>query len=118
MLCASAAVLAAVVFIAGQPWWASKLDFLRQDRLLAAGFIAATAVWVLFVLEDHVLIGLRRAGWVPVTNGIYSAVKIALLPALVAGTAYGLFAAFALPAAPIVVLVTILVLRVTASSAT
>jgi O-antigen/teichoic acid export membrane protein len=113
VLCASAAVLAAVVFIAGQPWWASKLDFLRQDRLLAAGFIAATAVWVLFVLEDHALIGLRRAGWVPVTNGIYSAVKIALLPALVAGTAYGLFAAFALPAAPIVVLVTILVLRVT-----
>ena len=49
----------------------------------------------------------------PVTNGIYSAVKIALLPALVAGTAYGLFAAFALPAAPIVVLVTILILRMT-----
>jgi O-antigen/teichoic acid export membrane protein len=113
VLCASAAVLAAVVFIAGQPWWASKLDFLRQDRLLAAGFIAATAVWVLFVLEDHVLIGLRRTGWVPVTNGIYSAVKIALLPALAAGTAYGLFAAFALPAAPIVVLVTILILRMT-----
>ena len=113
VLCVSAAVLAAVVFIAGQPWWASKLDFLRQDRLLAAGFITATAVWVLFVLEDHVLIGLRRAGWVPVTNGIYSAVKIALLPALAAGTAYGLFAAFALPAAPIVVLVTILILRMT-----
>jgi O-antigen/teichoic acid export membrane protein len=111
LLCASAAILSAVVFIAGQPWWASKLDFLRHDRVLAVAFVAATAVWVIFILEDHVLIGLRRAGWVPVTNGVYSAVKIALLPALVSGTAYGLFAAFALPAAPIVALVTILVLR-------
>ncbi|HEX5905843.1 MAG TPA: oligosaccharide flippase family protein, partial [Propionibacteriaceae bacterium] len=111
VLCASAAIFAAVVFIAGQPWWASKLDFLRQDPLLAVAFVAATAVWVLFILQDHVLIGLRRAGWVPVTNGIYSAVKIVLLPALVGGTAYGLFAAFALPATPIVLLVTILVLR-------
>ena len=25
--------LAAVVFIAGQPWWASKLDFLRHERI-------------------------------------------------------------------------------------
>jgi O-antigen/teichoic acid export membrane protein/aminoglycoside phosphotransferase len=112
LLCASAAILAAVIFIAGQPLWASKLDFLRQDRVVAVAFVAATAVWVLFILEDHVLIGLRRAGWVPVTNGVYSAVKIALLPALVSGTAYGLFAAFALPAAPIVALVTILVLRI------
>ena len=111
LLCSSAAILAAVVFVAGQPWWASKLDFLRHDRFLTVAFVAATVVWVLFILEDHVLIGLRRAGWVPVTNGIYSAVKIALLPALVSGTAYGLFAASALPAAPIVVLVTILVLR-------
>jgi O-antigen/teichoic acid export membrane protein len=112
LLCASAAVVAAAVFVAGQPLWASKLDFLRHDRFLAIAFVTATVVWVLFILEDHVLIGLRRAGWVPVTNGIYSAVKIAILPALVPGTAHGLFAAFALPAAPIVVLVTILVFRI------
>jgi O-antigen/teichoic acid export membrane protein len=110
LLCTSAAILSAVVFVIGQPLWASKLDFLHQNRLIALAFVIATAVWVLFVLEDHVLIGLRRSGWVPVNNGIYSGVKIALLPAVASGGAYALLAAYALPAAPIVVVVTVLVL--------
>ena len=110
LLCTSAAILSAVVFVIGQPFWASKLDFLHQNRLIALAFVIATAVWVLFVLEDHVLIGLRRSGWVPVNNGIYSGVKIALLPAVVSGGAYALLAAYALPAAPIVVVVTVFVL--------
>jgi O-antigen/teichoic acid export membrane protein/aminoglycoside phosphotransferase len=113
LLCTSAASVTAVVFIAGQPWWADNLGFLRENRFVAFAFVIATMVWVLFVLEDHVLIGLRRAGWVPVTNGIYSGVKIALLPALVSGGAYALLAATALPAVPIVVVVTSFVLWVT-----
>jgi O-antigen/teichoic acid export membrane protein len=113
LLCAAAAMLGAVIFIAGQPLWASKLDFLQQDRLIAFAFVAATTVWVLFVLEDHVLIGLRRANWVPVTNGIYSGIKIAVLPALLSSGGYALLAAYALPAAPIVVVVTIFVLWIT-----
>jgi O-antigen/teichoic acid export membrane protein len=110
-LCASTAMLAALIFIAGQPWWASKLNFLRHNVLLATTFVFATAVWVIFVLEDHVLIGLRRAGWVPLTNGLHSVIKIGLLPLLAAGGGYALFTAFALPALPIVLLVTILILR-------
>lgn len=110
LLCASAAIFAAVIFIAGQPWWASELGFLRQDRFMAFAFVAATTVWVVFVLQDHVLIGLRRASWVPVTNGIFSGIKIALLPALVSGGAYALLAAYALPAAPLVVVVMVFVL--------
>jgi len=113
LMCVAAAMVTAVVFIAGQPWWADNLGFLRENRFVAFAFIIATMVWVLFVLEDHVLIGLRRAGWVPVTNGIYSGVKIALLPALVSGGAYALLAATALPAIPIVVVVTVFVLWAT-----
>jgi O-antigen/teichoic acid export membrane protein len=109
--CASTGMLAALIFIAGQPWWASELDFLRQNALLAAGFVIATAVWVIFVLEDRVLIGLRRAGWVPLTNGVHSVVKIGLLPFLAASAGYALFATFALPALPIVLLVTVLIFR-------
>jgi O-antigen/teichoic acid export membrane protein/aminoglycoside phosphotransferase len=117
-LCVATAMLAALIFIAGQPWWASQLGFLRQNALLAATFVLATAVWVIFVLEDRVLIGLRRAGWVPLTNGMHSIIKIGLLPLLAAGGAYALFTAFALPALPIVLLVTILILRMPSRSRT
>jgi O-antigen/teichoic acid export membrane protein len=97
-VCVSTAILAALIFIAGQPWWASELGFLRHNVLLAAAFVLATAVWVVFVLEDRVLVGLRRASWVPLTNGVHSVVKIALLPLLTASAGYALFATFALPA--------------------
>jgi O-antigen/teichoic acid export membrane protein len=110
-VCVSTAILAALIFIAGQPWWASELGFLRHNVLLAAAFVLATAVWVVFVLEDRVLVGLRRASWVPLTNGVHSVVKIALLPLLTASAGYALFATFALPALPIVVVVTIFILR-------
>ena len=36
---------------------------------------------MLFILQDHVLTGLRRTGWVPVGNAVSSVAKIALLPA-------------------------------------
>jgi len=110
-LCASTATLAALIFIAGQPWWASELGFLRHNVLPAVVFVLATAVWVIFVLEDRVLVGLRRASWVPVTNGIHSVVKIALLPLLTASAGYALFTTFALPALPIVLVVTVFILR-------
>jgi O-antigen/teichoic acid export membrane protein len=110
-VCASAAILAALIFIAGQPWWASELGFLRHNVLFAAAFVLATAVWVVFVLEDRVLVGLRRASWVPLTNGVHSVVKIALLPLLTASAGYALFATFAVPALPIVLVVTIFILR-------
>jgi O-antigen/teichoic acid export membrane protein len=110
-LCASTAVLAALIFIAGQPWWASGLGFLRHSVVFAGVFVLATAGWVIFVLEDRVLVGLRRASWVPLTNGIHSVVKIALLPLLTATAGYALFATFALPALPIVLVVTVFILR-------
>jgi O-antigen/teichoic acid export membrane protein len=110
-LCASTATLTALIFIAGQPWWASELGFLRHNLLSAVVFVFATSVWVIFVLEDRVLVGLRRASWVPLTNGIHSVVKIALLPLLTASAGYALFTTFALPALPIVLVVTVFIVR-------
>src|SRR4029434_2016473 len=63
-LCASTATLTALIFIAGPPWWACELGFLRHNLLSAVVFVFATSVWVIFVLEDRVLVGLRRASWV------------------------------------------------------
>lgn len=111
VLCAAAAIAVATVFLLGQPWWADELGFLRSSPLAAAAFVAATAVWVLFILQDHVLTGLHKTIWVPITNAICSLAKIALLPLLAFSAAWAIFTASVLPAAVMVTLVTVLILR-------
>ncbi|MFJ6418165.1 phosphotransferase [Paeniglutamicibacter sp. NPDC091659] len=109
--CAGAAMLAAGIFLAGQPVWAEKLGFLRESPLAVLAFVLGTAVWVVFVLQDQVLIGLRRTGWVPIQNGVSSVLKIAALPLLASTVAWAVFAATVLPAVLAVLFVTALVLR-------
>lgn len=110
-VCAGAAMLAAIIFLAGQPLWADKLGFLRENPLTSMVFVFGTAIWVIFVLQDQVLIGLRRTGWVPLQNGLSSVLKIVVLP-LVAGAAiWAIFMASILPAFLAVVFITALVLR-------
>lgn len=110
-VCAGAAMLAAGIFLAGQPVWAEKLGFLREGPLAVLAFVLGTAVWVIFVLQDQVLIGLRRTGWVPIENGISSVLKIAALPMLASAAAWAVFAATVLPAVLAVLFVAALVLR-------
>ena len=110
-LCAAAAMVVATVFLLGQPWWADELGFLRSSPLAAVAFVAAAAVWVLFILQDHVLTGLHKTIWVPISNAICSVAKIALLPLLAFSAAWAIFAASVLPAAVMVALVTVLILR-------
>jgi O-antigen/teichoic acid export membrane protein len=110
-VCAAAAVAVAAVFVLGQPWWADELTLLRDSPLAAAAFCLGTAAWVLFILQDHVLTGLHRTGWVPVSNALASVAKIALLPVLAFSAGWAIFAASVLPAAVVVVLVTAIVLR-------
>ena len=55
---------------------------------------------VLFVLQDNVLTGLHRTGWVPVSNVLSSVAKIGLLPVLgmlALGTGWAIFTASVLP---------------------
>lgn len=110
-VCIGAAMLAAGIFLAGQPLWAEKLGLLRESPLTVAVFMAGTALWVVFVLQDQVLIGLRHTGWVPLQNGICSVLKIAALPLLASAAAWAVFAATMLPAALAVLFVSALVLR-------
>lgn len=111
LLCAGAAMLAAGIFLAGQPVWAEKLGFLRESPLTVLAFVLGTAVWVIFVLQDQVLIGLRRTGWVPIENGVSSLLKIAALPLLASAAAWAVFAATVLPAVLAVLFVGALVVR-------
>lgn len=70
LLCGGALLLVAVLFI-------EPLRFLTD--YLGAGFFSAILVWTVFSLQDGILIGLRRAGWVPLENTIFGLVKIGLL---------------------------------------
>jgi len=110
-LCAAAAVVAAILFLIGQPLWATRLDFLRTSPLAVLAFVVGTALWVVFVLQDHVLVGLRQAAWIPLENGLCSLAKIALLPLLALTGGWAVFGAAVIPAAAAVVIVTALILR-------
>ena len=67
------------MFVVGVPLWAPALGGLRSSPGLIALFVLGTGFWVLFLLEDSVLVGLRLASWVPAENGAFGLLKVALL---------------------------------------
>ncbi|MFD7695296.1 lipopolysaccharide biosynthesis protein [Streptomyces sp. NPDC059805] len=70
----------AAVFVALVPLLAPDLGFLRHPAL-GACFVAATAAYTVFVLQDGALTALRRPGWVIAENLVFAAAKILLLAA-------------------------------------
>jgi O-antigen/teichoic acid export membrane protein len=70
--------LAALGFLALLPELAPELGFLRHPAV-AVCFVAATAGYALFVLQDGALTGLRRADWVLGENALFALVKTGLL---------------------------------------
>lgn len=104
--------LGAVVFVLGLGWWMPELAVLRSWGF-GLLFVAATMCWVVFQLEDSVLLALRLAHWVPVENGVFGALKIVLLFPL-AGLAgqsaqLGVYLAWSLPVFAVVAVVTVAV---------
>ncbi|MCX5209451.1 hypothetical protein OG689_09175 [Kitasatospora sp. NBC_00240] len=79
--------LAAGAFLLLIPMIAPGLGYLREP-VMAAAFMAATAGYALFVLQDGALTGLRRTGWVLGENALFAVAKSALL-ALCAALAVG-----------------------------
>jgi O-antigen/teichoic acid export membrane protein/aminoglycoside phosphotransferase (APT) family kinase protein len=67
------------IFLVAFRGWSDKLDFVRDHPLGPALFLLGVAAWGLFVLQDAVLIGARRAAVVPVANAVFSVAKIATL---------------------------------------
>ncbi len=74
--------MAAVVgagFALGARMWAPQLvDEFGAGRLLLF-FVVATPLWSIFVIQDYVLTGIRRAAVVPGENFVFSLLKILLL---------------------------------------
>ena len=73
------AFLAALVFVLRSEEWLPALSFLKSIPWLAVALIVATMAYSIFILEDGVLTGLRRATWVPVENAFFGVVKIVLM---------------------------------------
>ncbi|MGH2893403.1 MAG: lipopolysaccharide biosynthesis protein [Solirubrobacteraceae bacterium] len=77
------ALVATGIFLAGFARLAG-LGILTKSPLTSLLFAASIVFWVVFSLQDPVLIGLRRAGWVPIENATFGAIKAILLVALAA----------------------------------
>jgi O-antigen/teichoic acid export membrane protein len=77
------ALVATGIFLAGFARLAG-LGILTESPLTILLFAASVALWVVFSLQDPVLIGLRRTGWVPIENAAFGAIKAILLVALAA----------------------------------
>jgi O-antigen/teichoic acid export membrane protein len=92
LVAASAAVGCAALFLLGLNLWAPALQTLRSSSGIIVWFIAATAAWCVFNLQDSALTALGAAVMVPVENVVYGVAKIVLLALLVtASPHYGVF---------------------------
>lgn len=108
----AASTLVALAFLAGLGIWAPELGALRSSLVVGVFFVGSTVCWALFMLEDAVLVGLRRAPWVLIENTLFGVLKIVLLfPLASLSPDYGIFWAWTLPVFPIVVGVNLLMAR-------
>jgi O-antigen/teichoic acid export membrane protein len=88
----SLSAVVAIGFLALVPWAAPGLDFLLSP-VTGGCFVAATAGYAVFVMQDGALTAVRRPGWVVAENVIFASVKILLLAV---GAAVALFSAILL----------------------
>lgn len=104
------ALAASLIFLAGLRLWTPALGGMSSSAWLVVWFVASTMAWCVFVLEDSAMTGLRRATWVPVSNGIFAVSKIALVVVL-AGFAptYGIFGSWTLALAVSLIFTNVLI---------
>ena len=81
--------------------------FLPTGFASSALFVVVVVFWVVFVLQDNALTGLRATKWVPVENVLFGIAKLALLPLfIVLVPKQGIFLAWSTPVFIAVALVT------------
>src|SRR5215471_7500429 len=95
---ATASAVLAVICLIGIKIFASPHSPLRLDTVQSLLLVLAVAATAIFTIQDSVLIGLRRAVWVPAENGTFGIAKICLLFVFAPiGTAFALFSAWMIP---------------------
>jgi len=105
------ALAGAGVFVLVHERWFPELDLLDQPAGITF-FLLSSVLWVIFSLQDSVLIGLRKAAWVPTENALYALAKLALLVGLTAPLPrWGVYVSWTAPLLAMVVVVNIPVFR-------
>lgn len=106
------AFLMGTAFVVIAPALSGELDFLGDSPGLQVGFVVALVLWGVFALQDAVLTATRHATWIPLENGVFGVLKLAALPAFLAlGVGNGIFAAWVLPMALLVLPVNLFIFR-------
>jgi O-antigen/teichoic acid export membrane protein len=110
------AITAGLVYLATIDLWASSgpIPSIKNDAAAVAMFIAALVVWVIFALQDGVLIGLRSTILLTAENLAFSLAKIVVVVALavlVVPPEYAITASWLGPMAVAVVAVNLLIFR-------
>jgi O-antigen/teichoic acid export membrane protein len=104
--------ISATVFVIGLNFFSPSLSDTLHGSMLAVIYVVATMFWVVFVLQDAVLVGLRKATYVLFENTTFGLVKIALLVVLASAfPASGIFLSWTLPLAAVVIIVNLIVFR-------
>jgi O-antigen/teichoic acid export membrane protein len=106
---AAGAIVIGTAFVVIAPLISSDLAVVMRPASIAAVYVVSLVVWGVFTIEDAALTALRRAYWVPIENGVYGLLKLLALPILlVAGANHGVFLAWVIPVAILVVPVNLL----------
>ena len=105
-------LVSATIFLAGLGWWTPYLRESLHGPALFTIYVVSVMLWIVFVLEDAVLIGLRRSSYVLVENSGYGVLKIVLLFAFASTIPKtGIFLSWTAPLVLVVVIVNVLVFR-------
>ena len=108
----SLGMLATAVFVIGAPHWTPSLVPVLHNSWFIAVYIAAVAVWCVFVLQDAVMIALRRSTYVLAENSLYGVAKIVLLLGLASALPRtGIFYSWTAPLVVAVVAVNVVIFR-------
>lgn len=108
VFCMVAAALFATIFILGVDIWEPTLGFLTQHGG-GSWFVAATVVWMFFILQDGILVGLGRSIWVPLENAIFGTLKLGLLVVFAGMGPFGIFESWSIAATVVVIPFTALI---------
>ncbi len=104
--------VAAIVFVLGRNVWTPRLQPVLHGFGLGVLFVVTVMFWTIFVLQDAVLVGLRRATYVFAENTVFGIVKIVLLLAFAAALpTTGIFLSWSIPVIAVVFVISGLLFR-------
>lgn len=107
-----AALVTSLVFINGITFWFPTLGVLRSSPYFIFWFTFSTMIWVIFVIQDGALVGLRQAIWIPIKNIFYAVAKILFLVTFASLLPqYGIFTSWTIPMIFLLIPMNLLIFR-------